>query len=274
MIQIEPLGNKGHTNDPQTSHAPITDKSLVSHIRLSETEARELADIGALIEGKTPEVLTRWQDELSAINGLPGVSFKLFCSIFKVLLVELCPHLRQHRYREYLGQLLVPAVEDVYAFGVGSDYLASVFHTWEKSLYPVVEKQAAGPGRALRYILRLDHFFHIMLTTALSTYMKLETEQNPFEPIVHMTPRQKDILTRLAQGQQNKEIAQVLGLSSRTVEGHRMRLMHKVGATSLAELIRFGIRSRLVNPGIVGGALSLPRIKSGRVKWCVGATLN
>ncbi len=63
-----------------------------------------------------------------------------------------------------------------------------------------------------------------------------------------LTDRQRQILQLVAEGKQNKEIAEILHVSVRTVEFHRSRLMGKTGATSIAELTRFAIQEGLV-PG-------------------------
>jgi FixJ family two-component response regulator len=53
-----------------------------------------------------------------------------------------------------------------------------------------------------------------------------------------LTPRERDVLVLMARGKQNKVIAHELGVSQRTIEIHRARVMEKSGASSLAELIR------------------------------------
>lgn len=52
-----------------------------------------------------------------------------------------------------------------------------------------------------------------------------------------LTPREREVLDLLTQGKQNKMIAQALGVSPRTVEIHRARVMEKMGAHSVAELV-------------------------------------
>lgn len=53
-----------------------------------------------------------------------------------------------------------------------------------------------------------------------------------------LTPREMEVMGKVVQGQANKVIAQDLGVSQRTVELHRARVMHKMGVRSLAELVR------------------------------------
>lgn len=56
-----------------------------------------------------------------------------------------------------------------------------------------------------------------------------------------LAPREKDVLKHLVQGQQNKVIAFELGISPRTVEVYRARLMTKMQADSLAHLVRMSV---------------------------------
>jgi two-component system response regulator FixJ len=56
-----------------------------------------------------------------------------------------------------------------------------------------------------------------------------------------LTPREREVMDRLVAGQPNKTIAYDLGSSPRTVEVHRARVMDKMGARSLAELVRMTI---------------------------------
>jgi FixJ family two-component response regulator len=58
------------------------------------------------------------------------------------------------------------------------------------------------------------------------------------ERLASLTPREKDVLQLLVQGQQNKVMAGELGLSQRTVEIHRAHVMEKMGAQSVAQLVR------------------------------------
>lgn len=70
---------------------------------------------------------------------------------------------------------------------------------------------------------------------------------NASEASARLTPRQRDILRRIAEGNSTKEIAYDLGLSSKTVETHRAQLMDRLGIHDVAGLVRFAIRIGLVS---------------------------
>jgi DNA-binding NarL/FixJ family response regulator len=61
----------------------------------------------------------------------------------------------------------------------------------------------------------------------------------------HLTPRQHDVLRLIVKGQRMKEIAANLGLSARTVEGHKYEMMETLSVTSTAELVRYALDRRL-----------------------------
>lgn len=57
----------------------------------------------------------------------------------------------------------------------------------------------------------------------------------------HITRRQQEVLTYIADGLNNREIADQLNISSRTVEVHRFNLMRRLQVTNVAQLIRQGL---------------------------------
>jgi DNA-binding NarL/FixJ family response regulator len=61
-----------------------------------------------------------------------------------------------------------------------------------------------------------------------------------------LTKREIEVLRLVAEGKSNKEVAAVLGISPRTVDAHRGRLMDKLNIHTLSELVHFAIRNNLV----------------------------
>jgi two-component system response regulator NreC len=57
-----------------------------------------------------------------------------------------------------------------------------------------------------------------------------------------LSPREREILRMVAKGKRNKEIAEELSLSVRTVERHRSSIMNKIGLQNRAELVAFAVR--------------------------------
>jgi len=59
--------------------------------------------------------------------------------------------------------------------------------------------------------------------------------------LAHLTPREREVMDMVTEGRSNKEIANTLGVSAKTIEAHRARVMEKMQAGSLAELVRMAL---------------------------------
>jgi DNA-binding CsgD family transcriptional regulator len=64
-----------------------------------------------------------------------------------------------------------------------------------------------------------------------------------------LTDREKEILKLIAEGHTNKEIAELLFISVKTVIGHRTNIMEKLNIHSSTELVKFAIREGIVDVG-------------------------
>jgi DNA-binding NarL/FixJ family response regulator len=60
------------------------------------------------------------------------------------------------------------------------------------------------------------------------------------------TTREREIIQLLAEGSSNKEVADKLGISVKTVETHRAAIMRKLGLHSIGELVRYAIRNHII----------------------------
>jgi DNA-binding NarL/FixJ family response regulator len=63
-----------------------------------------------------------------------------------------------------------------------------------------------------------------------------------------LSPREREVLQLIAEGKTTKEVAGILGISVKTAETHRTRLMEKLEIHQMAGLVRYAIRRGLVQP--------------------------
>jgi DNA-binding NarL/FixJ family response regulator len=117
---------------------------------------------------------------------------------------------------------------------------------------------------ALGYVLKSDLAAHLVkavkdvsagrlfLTPRVSDivlkgFLKDGSQPEPIEDSrARPTPREVQVIRLVAEGKANKEIAAELGITPRTVETHRAKIMLKLGMHSLAELIHYAIRNKIV----------------------------
>ena len=98
--------------------------------------------------------------------------------------------------------------------------------------------------QAIRAVRRGDVYVHSAMTRALLS--QTEPIARPQEPVEPLTQREVDVLRLLARGNTNRQIAELLGLSTRTVESHRANLMGKLGLSSRVELVTYAEEHRLL----------------------------
>jgi DNA-binding NarL/FixJ family response regulator len=109
-----------------------------------------------------------------------------------------------------------------------------------------IPKRALGSElvSAIRTVHTGDSFLHPSAAVALiEDYRQQAKAADPYD---QLTPREREVLKLVADGRSNREIADLLVLSVKTVAGHRMRLMEKLDIHSQAELIKYAIRKGLI----------------------------
>ena len=96
---------------------------------------------------------------------------------------------------------------------------------------------------ALRALARHQPYFAASVSeTLLESYLNAHANCDPMQ----LTPRERQIVKLVAEGNSNKMIASILNVSVKTVETHRSSAMRKVGAKSSADLALYAARNRLV----------------------------
>lgn len=63
-----------------------------------------------------------------------------------------------------------------------------------------------------------------------------------------LTPREREVVQLVAEGRSTKEVAEVLHISVKTAENHRMNSMRKLKVKSATELVRYAIRNKIITP--------------------------
>ena len=92
--------------------------------------------------------------------------------------------------------------------------------------------------QAVHAASRGDIYVHPAMTRAL-LHQPVTTEHRRGSPADALTRRELDVLRLLARGNTNRQIADLLELSVRTVENHRANLMGKLGLVSRVELVNY-----------------------------------
>ncbi len=87
----------------------------------------------------------------------------------------------------------------------------------------------------------------LMQSEARST--GIEECRSAFHRIRQATAKEKEVLRLIMKGRKNKDIAEALGITVRAVEDRRFRLMKKVGADSVAELVAMAVATRYYECG-------------------------
>ncbi|MHB1125689.1 MAG: response regulator [Bacillota bacterium] len=100
---------------------------------------------------------------------------------------------------------------------------------------------------AIKTICSGETYLYPSVATKLVNQMLRTPEKSKLEKQDPLTERENEILSHVARGFTNKEIAELLDLSNRTVQTHRANIMKKLGIHSTVELVKYAIKKGLVN---------------------------
>jgi FixJ family two-component response regulator len=91
---------------------------------------------------------------------------------------------------------------------------------------------------------KLDSAIRIALERAAKFVEKREASKKDRDAFNKLTPRERDVCLRIAQGLLNKQVGFELGTSEKTIKAQRAHVMQKLGASSLADVVRLVERLR------------------------------
>ena len=98
--------------------------------------------------------------------------------------------------------------------------------------------------QAIRQVCRGEFYLSPGISRAVMEAYRNKSER-PADPL---TVRERQVLQLIAEGKSTKDTASVLGISVKTAESHRMRLMQKLNIHETASLVRYAVRRGLIQP--------------------------
>ncbi len=109
-----------------------------------------------------------------------------------------------------------------------------------------VPKRALGSDliSALRAIQRGESFLYPSAAAALIEDYRQQAEVEPYD---RLTAREREVLKLIAEGRTSREVADILFISLKTVQGHRAKIMEKLDIHNRTELIKYAMRKGLVS---------------------------
>jgi two-component system response regulator FixJ len=124
--------------------------------------------------------------------------------------------------------------------------LPVVIMTGQSDIESAVKAMKLGAVEFLQKPFTEDALFAAIAATRERPMQRLANSEMAEAPaqIAALSPRERDVLTALAAGHPQKRIAYDLGISVRTVEVHRARMMRRLGVRSLAEAVTLLVLAR------------------------------
>lgn len=110
--------------------------------------------------------------------------------------------------------------------------------------YVLKSQVASDLVLAIRQVLRGDVYLSPGIAGAVMAAYRTRGEK-PSDPL---TGRERQVLQLIAEGKSTKDVASLLGVSVKTAESHRSRLMQKLDIHETASLVRYAVKRGLVQP--------------------------
>jgi two-component system response regulator NreC len=179
-------------------------------------EASDGQEAARLIEANQPDIaiLDISMPTLNGIEAVRGLSRS--APKTKIIL------LTQHEEEQYIHEALEAGVKG----------------------YVLKNQVASDLIQAIRQVGRGEFYLSPGISRAVMEAYRNKSER-PADPL---TARERQVLQLIAEGKSTKDTAAVLGISVKTAESHRMRLMQKLNIHETASLVRYAVRRGLIQP--------------------------
>jgi two-component system response regulator NreC len=135
--------------------------------------------------------------------------------------------------------------------------LALTMHEDEQYFFEMLSAGASGyvPKRAapddlvsaIRVVSQGNVFLYPTLAKLLVKDFLQRAESGAAPPSEELTPREREVLTCIAEGMTNREIAETLVISAKTVDRHRENIMRKLNLHNRVELVKYAIEKGLIS---------------------------
>jgi DNA-binding NarL/FixJ family response regulator len=131
-------------------------------------------------------------------------------------------------------------------------------HDDKEYVFPVIESGASGfiskaaasseLAQGIRSVYRGDSFLSPSVAKLLvENYQTTAGERSKKDPYNQLTGREREILKLLAEGYSTQEIAGMLVITPKTVEGHKTNLMSKLGIHNRIDLVKYALRKGIIS---------------------------
>ena len=137
--------------------------------------------------------------------------------------------------------------------------LALTMHEDEQYFFEMLNAGASGyiPKRAapddlvsaIRVVSQGNVFLYPTLAKLLVKDFLQRSESGPESRTEILTPREREVLAYIAEGNTNREIAEALVISHKTVDRHRENIMHKLNLHNRVQLVKYAIEKGLITVG-------------------------
>jgi DNA-binding NarL/FixJ family response regulator len=101
---------------------------------------------------------------------------------------------------------------------------------------------------AIDALSREKSFFSSGVAGAIASGYLRNHEKGESPVPARLTAREREIVQMVAEGKSNKEVATTLGIAVKTAEAHRTNILRKLDLHTVAELVRYAIRNKFIEP--------------------------